>query len=311
VTNPRLLDDLLLSRAAIERAAHLRSDGEWQRSRAQDPASLVVWVRGNETAIAPGGGDPSLLLTSVADLDDRSDLSFLGVDAEDRAYFALHSPTPEHPGLPPDAQWSSLRSVGSTLCDLHAGLTVTAVALDNWRARTRWCSVCGGALTVGNAGWSLRCDADEVDHFPRTDPAVIVLVRDDDDRALLGRHVNWPVGRMSTFAGFVEAGESAEAAVRRELEEETGVVIGPNPDDVLYLGSQPWPFPCSLMLGYHAWTSQTEITVDGEEIAEAHWFSRADLLRACESRDVTLPPAVSISHKLIERWFGEPLPGQW
>ena len=171
--------------------------------------------------------------------------------------------------------------------------------------------MCGGALTVGNAGWSLRCDADNVDHFPRTDPAVIVLVRDDDDRALLGRHVNWPVGRMSTFAGFVEAGESAEAAVRRELEEETGVVIGPNPDDVLYLGSQPWPFPCSLMLGYHALTSQTEITVDGEEIAEAHWFSRAELLRACESRDVTLPPAVSISRKLIERWFGEPLPGQW
>jgi NAD+ diphosphatase len=311
VTNPRLLDDLLLSRAAIERAAHLRSDGEWQRSRAQDPASLVVWVRGNETAIAPGGGDSCLLLTPVADLDDRADLSFLGVDAEDRAYFAMHSESPEHPGLPADAQWSSLRSVGSTLSDLHAGLTVTAVALDNWRARTRWCSVCGGPLTVGNAGWSLRCDADEVDHFPRTDPAVIVLVRDDDDRALLGRHVNWPVGRMSTFAGFVEAGESAEAAVRRELEEETGVVIGPDPDDVLYLGSQPWPFPCSLMLGYHAWTSQTEITVDGEEIAEAHWFSRAELLRACESRDVTLPPAVSISRKLIERWFGEPLPGQW
>lgn len=116
---------------------------------------------------------------------------------------------------------------------------------------------------------------------------------------------------MSTFAGFVEAGESAEAAVRRELEEETGIVIGPNPDDVQYLGSQPWPFPCSLMLGYHARTSQTEITVDGEEIAEAHWFSRAELLRACTSKEISLPPSVSISRKLIERWFGEPLPGHW
>ncbi|MSW43449.1 MAG: NAD(+) diphosphatase [Actinobacteria bacterium] len=311
MTNPRLLDDLLLSRAAIERAAHLRSDGEWLKSRLSDPASLVVWVSGNETAVEPGEGDSALLLTSVTELETQSDLSFLGIDVDGRAYFAVHAQSHEHPGLPVDAQWSSLRAVGSTLSDLHAGLTVTAVALDNWRSRTRLCSVCGSRLVVANAGWSLRCEDDEVDHFPRTDPAVIVLVRDGDDRALLGRHVNWPAGRMSTFAGFVEAGESAEAAVRRELQEETGVVIGSNPDDLEYLGSQPWPFPCSLMLGYHAWASQTEITVDGEEIAEAHWFSREELLKACESGEVSLPPAVSISRKLIERWYGEPLPGQW
>ena len=122
---------------------------------------------------------------------------------------------------------------------------------------------------------------------------------------------------MSTFAGFVEAGESAEAAVRRELTEETGVVIGPEPDDIEYLGSQPWPFPCSLMLGYHARASQTEIKVDGDEIAEALWYSRAELLEACESGEVTLPSPVSISRKLIERWYnaerkyGEGLPGEW
>jgi NAD+ diphosphatase len=311
VTNPRLLDDLLLSRAAIERAAHLRADGEWQRSRMSDAASLVLWVGGSATAVAAGEGTPALLLTPVTDLDDPSNLSFLGVDADGCAYFAAHAEGQAHPALPAATEWASLRAIGGGLSDLHAGLTVTAVALDNWRARTRWCSACGGVLAIGNAGWSLRCEADGVEHFPRTDPAVIVLVRDHDDRALLGRHVNWPAGRMSTFAGFVEAGESAEAAVRRELTEETGVVIGPAPDDVQYLGSQPWPFPCSLMLGYHAWAAQTEITVDGEEIAEAHWFTRAELLAACESGAVTLPSPVSISRKLIERWYGEELPGEW
>ena len=311
VTNPRLLEDLLLSRAAIERAAHLRADGDWQRSRTADPRSLVVWVEGSATAVASDAGAPALHFTPVTELDDPSGLSFLGVGLDDRAYFAAHPVGREHAALPTDIEWSSLRTIGGGLSDLDAGLTVTAVALDNWRARTRWCSACGSALVIRNAGWSLGCEADGIEHFPRTDPAVIVLVRDQDDRALLGRHVNWPVGRMSTFAGFVEAGESAEAAVRRELTEETGVVIGPEPDDVEYLGSQPWPFPCSLMLGYHARASQTEITVDGEEIAEAHWYSRAELLAACESGEVTLPSPVSISRKLIERWYGSGLPGEW
>ncbi len=311
MTNPRLLDNLLLSRAAIERAAHLRADGDWQLARTSDPRSLVVWVEGSATAVAPGEGAPALHLTPVTEFGDPLGLSFLGVDADDRAYFAAHLDSREHPALAADTRWSSLRTIGSGLSDLDAGLSVTAVALDNWRARTRWCSACGSALAIRNAGWSLRCEDDGVEHFPRTDPAVIVLVRDRDDRALLGRHVNWPEGRMSTFAGFVEAGESAEAAVRRELTEETGVVIGPNHDDVQYLGSQPWPFPCSLMLGYHAWASHTEINVDGEEIAEAHWFTRAELLAACVSQEVTLPSPVSISRKLIERWYGEVLPGEW
>jgi len=155
------------------------------------------------------------------------------------------------------------------------------------------------------------CSVDDSSHFPRTDPAVIVLVRDDDDRALLGRQVRWEPTWFSTLAGFVEAGESAEAAVRREVEEESGVRIGTRPEDLQYLGSQPWPFPASLMLGYHAFAADPSIHVDGEEIAEARWLSRAELAQACATGEVSLPPAVSIARKLIERWYGESLPGDW
>ena len=128
---------------------------------------------------------------------------------------------------------------------------------------------------------------------------------------MLGRHVDWEVGRFSTFAGFVEAGESAEAAVRREVREETGIRIGSDPDDLQYLGSQPWPFPCSLMLGYHAWTDHTQISVDRQEIAEAHWFTRDELRHAVEAGAVRLPPPVSVSRRLIERWYGGTLEGDW
>jgi NAD+ diphosphatase len=140
---------------------------------------------------------------------------------------------------------------------------------------------------------------------------VIVLVRDRDDRALLGRQARWAEGWFSTLAGFVESGESAEAAVRREVHEESGVVIADGPDDLRYLGSQPWPFPCSLMLGYHAWTDDPRIQVDGVEIAEARWFTRDELAAACTSGDVRLPPPVSIARRLVERWYGAELPGDW
>ena len=138
-----------------------------------------------------------------------------------------------------------------------------------------------------------------------------VVQRDRDDRARLGRHSRWSAGWFSTLAGFVEAGESAEAALRREVHEEAGVVIGSGDDDVWYLGSQPWPFPCSLMLGYHAWTDDPTVEVDGDEIAEARWFSRDELATACAAGDVRLPPQVSIARRLVERWYGAELPGDW
>lgn len=188
---------------------------------------------------------------------------------------------------------------------------VTAIALDNWsRTHTR-CPRCGGPTSFAEAGWSRRCVVDETSHFPRTDPAVIVLVIDRQDRALLGRQGRWEPGWMSTLAGFVESGESAEAALRREVLEEAGVRIGAGAGDIAYLGSQPWPFPNSLMLGYHAWTDDVDAVPDGEEIVEVRWYSRDEMRAACESGELLLPPQVSIARKLIERWYGTTLPGNW
>lgn len=305
-----MLDDLLLSRAVVDRAAHHRVDAAWQERRLADPGTVVMHVGSNGAAVVGyPRSDPRLLLTPAAgfDMETAGALSFLGLDDDDRAYFAAHAH--DSTELPAEAQWHSLREIGHRLTDVEAGLTVTAVALHQWRARTRACSACGGPLTVSQAGWAMHCADDGIDVFPRTDPAVIVLVRDREDRAMLGRQESWEQGRFSTFAGFVEAGESAEAAVRREVEEETGIRISPDPDDLVYLGSQPWPFPCSLMLGYHAWTDHTEIRVDADEIAEAYWFSRDELRRAVARGEVRLPPSVSVSRRLIERWFGGPISG--
>ena len=304
-----LLDDLLLSRAAVDRAAHRRADENWQERRLADSTTRVLWVAKGAAAVAEVEGTARLIFSSPVDIDSSVEVSFLGVDAEDRAYFSAH--IADQNDAPVQADWKSLREVGRSLSDIDAGLLVTAVALDNWRAATKRCAKCGGEVVSQNGGWSLRCLTDEVDHFPRTEPAVIVLVRDQDDRALLGRHINWPPGLVSTFAGFVEAGESAEAAVRRELTEETGVVIADHPDAVQYLGSQPWPFPASLMLGYHAWAKDTTIKVDETEIAEANWYSRDELRAACASGEIKLPSSISISRRLIERWYGEELPADW
>ena len=304
-----LLDDLLLSRAAVDRAAHRRADENWQSQRLTDDETRVLWVAGGAAGVLESESGVELVFSSPAQLPSSTELSFLGVDEFDRAYFAAH--VENQSDAPMQADWKSLREVGRSLSDIDAGLLVTAVALDNWRAATRCCAKCGGELVSQHGGWSLRCMTDEVDHFPRTEPAVIVLVRDQDDRALLGRHINWPPGLVSTFAGFVEAGESAEAAVRRELTEETGVVIADHPDAVQYLGSQPWPFPASLMLGYHAWAKDTTIKVDETEIAEANWYSRDELRAACASGELKLPSSISISRRLIERWYGEELPADW
>lgn len=298
-----LLEDLVLARATIDRAAQRRGDAVWVAAALADPESRFVHVHEGSALLDA----ESLVLTGAP--EQEADTTLLGVDEAGVAYFCVH-----HDQRPPDAgtgTWADLRMAGSNLDAMDAGLMVAAVALDNWSRSHRHCPRCGGRLSWNEAGWSRRCDHDETSHFPRTDPAVIVLVRDEHDRALLGRQVRWEPNWYSTLAGFVEAGESAEAAVRREVEEESGVRIGSAPSDVRYLGSQPWPFPASLMLGYHAFAEDPGIEVDGEEIAEARWFSREELAAACETGEVSLPPAVSIARKLIERWYGSPLPGDW
>jgi NAD+ diphosphatase len=208
------------------------------------------------------------------------------------------------PGLRP----ADLREAAALLNDRDAGLFTHAVALANWHATHTHCPRCGTPTVTVAAGHAQRCPVDGSEHFPRIDPAVIMLVTDPDDRCLLARNRRWPERRVSILAGFVEPGESAEQAVAREVGEETGITVA----RVRYVGSQPWPMPQSLMLGFRASASgDLELRVDDDEIAEAHWFSRDELRSALASREILLPPPVSIAHRLIESWYGEELPGVW
>ena len=201
-------------------------------------------------------------------------------------------------------RWASLRDAGADLPARDAGLATMAVALDEWHTRNRHCPRCGAPTVVAQAGWVRVCTVDGSEHYPRTDPAIIVAVVDDDDRLLLGHNAAWPPGRFSTLAGFVEAGESAEHAVGREVAEETGVVV----DRVEYRASQPWPFPASLMLAFRGHAATTAVRVDGVEVTQARWFTRAELAAAVLAGEVLLPMRTSVAHALITDWFGAPLP---
>ena len=208
------------------------------------------------------------------------------------------------PGLRP----AGLREAAALLNDRDAGLFTHAVALANWHATHTHCPRCGTPTVTVAAGHAQRCPADGSEHFPRIDPAVIMLVTDPDDRCLLARNRRWPERRVSILAGFVEPGESAEQAVAREVQEETGIGVA----RVRYAGSQPWPMPQSLMLGFRAAASgDLELRVDDDEIAEAHWYSREELRLALAAQEILLPPPVSIAHRLIQSWYGEELPGVW
>jgi NADH pyrophosphatase NudC (nudix superfamily) len=227
-------------------------------------------------------------------------------------------PAPEQQTVTEQAAWlararpglrlAGLREAAALLNDRDAGLFTHAVALANWHATHTHCPRCGTPTVTVAAGHAQRCPADGSEHFPRIDPAVIMLVTDPDDRCLLARNRRWPERRVSILAGFVEPGESAEQAVAREVQEETGIAVA----RVRYAGSQPWPMPQSLMLGFRAAASgDLELRVDDDEIAEAHWYSREELGRALVAQEILLPPPVSIAHRLIESWYGEELPGVW
>lgn len=189
---------------------------------------------------------------------------------------------------------------------VEAELAVEAVAISNWIGGTRFCHRCGEPLSLRSGGWEMVCGRGHT-VFPRVDPAVIMAVRDAEDRLLLARNGRWAPGRLSVLAGFVEAGEPLESAVAREVLEETGVVV----DDVAYVTSQPWPFPRSLMLAFEGRTRarQEDVKVDGEELVFARFFSREEFSGALASGEIGLPTPTSVSARLIERWLGRPLVG--
>jgi NAD+ diphosphatase len=200
-------------------------------------------------------------------------------------------------GRPVDT-WTGLREVGADLGDRDAGLLVQAIGILEWHERHRFSPLSGAATTIERAGWVQRDPVTGAELFPRTDPAVIMLVHDGGDRVVLGRQAVWPPGRFSILAGFVEPGESAEAAVAREVAEEVGLRV----TDIQYVTSQPWPFPQSLMLGFVARADgDHRLRLDPTEIEEARWFTR-DELRSGEGPRA-LPPPVSIARHILDRWI--------
>jgi NAD+ diphosphatase len=306
------LRNLALSRGEVDRSTARRTDAEWLAAAWADPGTRVLVVSGGQALIRTAGGDGQAELAFVSPRQAPDGVRFLlGVDADGVVYFGVAGPLPppdggEDPGS--GTRPISLRQAGPVLSDRDAGLMTEAVALGNWHSTHTHCPRDGAVTEPVLAGHARRCVTDGSEHFPRLDPAVIMLVTDPDDRCLLARNAMWPQRRVSILAGFVEPGESAEQAVAREVREETGITVA----DARYVGSQPWPMPHSLMLGFRARaTGSLEITVDSDEIVEARWFSRDELRAAVASGEIRLPPPVSIAHRIIESWYGSHLDGAW
>lgn len=304
---------LPLAREEVDRGAVARLDPGHLAAAWEREGTEVLWLQGGRAPVADGRlrfTTPSGPVPPQAAYLGRGTAADLGPGGRERAVVAVALEPPVV--LPPDAAaaladaaWVGLRDAAAALSDADAGLFVAAVANANWHAAHRFCSFCGGATAVEAAGWVRRCEACGREHFPRTDPAVIVAVTDQDGRILLGRNAAWPAGRYSCLAGFVEPGESLEHAVVREVAEESGVTVA----DPRYRGSQPWPFPRSLMLGFTAQApAGAEPVADGTEILSVRWFEREELAALAREGEITLPGAVSIARALIEDWYGGTLP---
>ena len=276
-----LFQQLPLSRFVVDRAAHLRAgdDNLFEGAR-----TLVLVVHDHSVPVTD---DLSLMWVkpNALNLDAQSFAKngvLLGAD-ENHDFFAIVN---EAATVAPVA-WAHLREVGAQLSAHDVGLAVTAVAMSQWHATHTHCPRCGGTTRVVQLGWARMCDADQSEHYPRTEPAMIVAVNDAAGRILLGRRAGWQEGWFSTLAGFVEAGESAEACVLREVKEESGIDL--DPETMRYLGSQPWPYPASLMLGYRVQAITCEIAHDEQEMAQVQWFTREEFEADCASGALRLP----------------------
>lgn len=287
---------IALSVRAHDRVGHRRTDDAWLADTWAEPSTRVLLLARARFPVTAG---TAVAWRSPAEVPEGQRV-FLG-EQHGVPHFAVLLEEPL------EDSWANLRVVGPSLSTEDASLVVHALALAEWHRSHKFCGACGSPLSVAAAGHVLTCTGCGRQHFPRTDPAVIMLVTDEEDRALLGRQPRWPEGRYSTLAGFVDPGESLEDAVRREVAEEVGVEVG----EVSYLGNQPWPFPSSLMVGFFASALTTDIRVDEEEISHARWFTREEMRAEAEAGTLLLPGGISISRTLVETWYGGRLPGQW
>ena len=289
----------------MDRAAHLR----------KNPISLEqLWAKAKIVHFSAGRMATSdgvnqlryLDATQVAGLIESGAFEsgeryFLGLDQiNSEPYFAWNSPHLNSENDQAPAGYTTLREIGGELDELQMEIALHAVALSNWHNTHPHCARCGATTSVSLGGAIRTCDKDKSEHYPRTDCAVIVLVRDSQDRILLGRQAIWPEGRFSCFAGFLEPGETFEQCVQREVFEESGLAVR----EIDYLGSQPWPFPASIMISFEAITDFPESArPDGEEIVAIKWLSRAELKAEISAGTLLLPPDMSVSRKMIDRWL--------
>ncbi len=315
----RLAESVTFGGSGLDRAAELRSQPEALAGLRAGACVLPIW-RGKPLLDAESRA-PVFLAADHAVFEHAGPEVFLGRD-EDCARFAcdISAWEPEgdtdsvgqftdpseqrHPGLPSGQVFAELRGSMVRLTPRAAEMVATAKAILEWHRSHRFCARCGGESVVSQAGWQRDCPACGGHHFPRTDPVVIMLITKGNS-VLMGRSHVWPEGMYSLLAGFVEPGESIEAAVRREVFEESGVRVG----RVDYLASQPWPFPNSLMFGCHGHATSRDITVDPSEIEDAQWVTREAMVEAISGNDPGMKPARpgSIARFLIENWLADTL----
>jgi NAD+ diphosphatase len=278
---------IVFSGPALDRAPLLRRRPEWLEAQRADPRAGAVlmseqgiWIDGGRLVLEPPGADAVFL-----GLMDGTPLFADWVEGAG----------------PARGQPAGLREAATELPAADAALAAYAGSLLAWHRRHGFCANCGTPTEPRDGGHERHCPACDAHHFPRTDPVVIVRVEDAEDRLLLGRQARWPDGRFSLLAGYVEPGETLEEAVRREVLEESGVVLG----EVSYLASQPWPFPSSLMLGFSALATDGEVPAPGDgELAEVRWFDRDELERAARGEgELALSPPYSIARRLIDAWL--------
>lgn len=315
----RIAETVTFGGATLDRAAELRTDEGALAALLSTGRILPVWrgkplIAGDDRLGWVAAGSPVLSAATAAPVflgrdgatgffaQDISGWQPEGGAAEVGTFF---DPTRQtHPALPEDWSFAELRGVMTLLDRNEAELAATARAILGWHATHGFCATCGQPSQVARGGWQRGCASCGAQHFPRTDPVVIMLVT-RGNALLVGRNAAWPEGMYSLLAGFIEPGETMEAAVRREVFEETGIRVGP----VRYLASQPWPFPASLMFGCAGEALTGEIRLDPEELEDALWVTREEMVAALAGRHPRIKPARkgAIAHFLIENWLADRL----
>ena len=285
----------------LDRAAHLRANEDWiaEQLASRDTRIVPLWRTQNFLRHGPSP-EVAILEASRGLLMGAEMVVFLGL-IDGRPHFAADFSGYDDPPLEEHGHFRDMRGVGQLLPHQEGALLVYARASIQWHGRHLFCGLCGSPTESRQCGHMRQCTNPQCNtqFFPRLDPAVIMLVHDGGDRLILGRQRNWPPGQHSVLAGFVESGESLEDAVAREVFEEAGV----GTTDIHYHSSQPWPFPSSIMLGFSAKATDMTLNVDREELEDAAWFTRDQLLNSPENDSFRLPRKDSISRRLIEDWM--------